>query len=1628
MFSLAEMDTARPIIYGFKEMLLTGDYNICIEYIKRQDQLEQILISNFDRSKRVREIMRQIKPLEKENTEHYILFNMLMIRHDEYCYQPWIEMYEAFREGSLLHSFECLLIYHNLRNKEFSRLEAEDLKVDLFRKWEKLKDLCIKNKLWIEAFYATFQQASISDEYLINYITLIDYNIEKLNSTPALQHLEKDRFVVESKSFLEKRIGNKKFGNWIQAILYELDGELDKSIDCRVKDYRKHKNPMILIRKLYSIKEFDRLQAFLEEELETEPQNSEIAKSLKRLEILKIASALEDEETARALEEAVFKGSEVPSGEKLNELCSSLNKPEMRESGVQIFNLFQQLFPLDHEVCKYYGKILEADGKIEEAFKAYDLMLMSAFDERRAIADIRIVAISALINECHEYALKVFSKLDEMVELQEEIDMLKKSGKRYGLNDLHKLYIQVKAELSALISLYGKVTEAQNGEDQILKQSFKSICAKAEEYDCLGIADELLDEKHSKLLDFEEVRTILNITANFSKKDFPLKFYIIDRFIKCIEKGCGGYERILNVASCVERALSTALSFVYDNKASTFPYVKEAIGKLSSYNEVNATLNACIDLLHDSKDHKERKFVMLLMTSLFNCSRNIKSIYESNYDKEQNKKLIIELSKIYVEDLKKNTYFHMKLGFDLLGCFYAEEARSYFGYAMNNLSEEEKGESTSILMYHVCDLLMKMERGMNIDPADYDKKSFFAKALLSIVQKTEYSGYVSKYLSCNEDDKDSTVVIIHAYKAALNGDYDKARSMLKSLRDEYEIYEACEIQISSLSVKKNHSTGEAVKADNIELQDSVKKEGAAAKDESAEMRFVNEFLKIFDNMDNAEDVIEELPRFAPVLAEALSGCEIADKDLEGQYKVWAGVVDRYVGNVEALSIPELSRRSDASLKAAAAARILGMYNEFFKYLAEYCETELERSTRGQKIFNSQVALAYESHLIWYAKYRCLIDKSSKKLNSYHMAFFKAHTLIDDFSALLQNIQYGKRINLLFSRLGYRFFTVYQEEYRDKKEGILNCFYLFAAAIEKYANAENSNEKRIYIDDAVNQIKKMDEIAEQQFYKRDKYDINAFTNNLLFACNEEIKKLENKPVIKVTFLNRQDIHTKGIDNGTQQDKLQSSFHFLAANEGKAKADEFVCTFKILKDNKLLGTPYVQEKQTLREGEKLAVGFKYIFEEEGDFGISVETSFSDGEFQTFNYCIEVKSQEFVFQRISENTYPTAPIDDERKFFGRKAILNRIKDCLYDDGDRTTFLIYGLRRVGKTSLLNHVESIMKDKFYPIQCDCQNVFDADNTGQLIYQLFVENIVYGLSDDYGIDIEMPSEEAFEASPLRQLKRFFMNVERNIGDKSLLLLIDEFDEVVKKVEDGIYSDELFDFIRTKMQHSNKTRFIIAGGEYLLNIMKKKALKISDTAKPLEVGFLEPDEAREMVEKPLGLKGIKCLPGAVERFLMITCRHPYFLTAVGNGVVELLNREKERYVVYPDDVEAVSEKLIDMTQKSMYEHFWNSLDSGYKKLVVAIIAEQSQAYDDYIDIDRLYDRMKELHSAGGISGLYKDKVRAIVNELIAGRILSNENKDDLAVCIAVEQLRRWTRRWKNADEVLNEIQGGTGVYV
>ena len=88
-----------------------------------------------------------------------------------------------------------------------------------------------------------------------------------------------------------------------------------------------------------------------------------------------------------------------------------------------------------------------------------------------------------------------------------------------------------------------------------------------EDYDC-QVLEDLMEEEYEELVQNEEISILINTTAHFSNKVFPMKFYIINNFIECLEKDCQKLQRILAIAEAIDTSLYAAFVFACGKQMS----------------------------------------------------------------------------------------------------------------------------------------------------------------------------------------------------------------------------------------------------------------------------------------------------------------------------------------------------------------------------------------------------------------------------------------------------------------------------------------------------------------------------------------------------------------------------------------------------------------------------------------------------------------------------------------------------------------------------------------------------------------------------------------------------------------------------------------------------------------------------------------------------------------------------------------------------------------------------------------------------------------------------------------------------------------------------------------------------
>ena len=198
---------------------------------------------------------------------------------------------------------------------------------------------------------------------------------------------------------------------------------------------------------------------------------------------------------------------------------------------------------------------------------------------------------------------------------------------------------------------------------------------------------------------------------------------------------------------------------------------------------------------------------------------------------------------------------------------------------------------------------------------------------------------------------------------------------------------------------------------------------------------------------------------------------------------------------------------------------------------------------------------------------------------------------------------------------------------------------------------------------------------------------------------------------------------------------------------------------------------------------------------------------------------------------------PVGGSTSFFGRKRILDKVLQILKRPADNT-ILLYGLRRIGKTSILQQLTSWLNTRgcFYPVYFDLQDKA-ASTTEEVIGDLaFTIATSFGESlSDFGID----PKKHFKETWLPDL------IKRRTQEGPLVLLFDEFDVLTApKANQAIKS--FFPFLRSLLESDpTNLKFVFVIGRNLVDL-DNILHSIFKSAQTLRVSLLERKDATELI--------------------------------------------------------------------------------------------------------------------------------------------------------------------------------------
>ena len=355
-------------------------------------------------------------------------------------------------------------------------------------------------------------------------------------------------------------------------------------------------------------------------------------------------------------------------------------------------------------------------------------------------------------------------------------------------------------------------------------------------------------------------------------------------------------------------------------------------------------------------------------------------------------------------------------------------------------------------------------------------------------------------------------------------------------------------------------------------------------------------------------------------------------------------------------------------------------------------------------------------------------------------------------------------------------------------------------------------------------------------------------------------------------------------------------------------------------------------------------------------------------------------------------------ESLYVGREDVFLWIEENLLGKTQPHTLILYGQRRMGKTSTLYQLVGGRRGQtireypghpIYPVYVDLQR-FAGCNTPE-----FFERLSQLIARDLGRrgvgvapaavpangagDPSASSGQALSASDFSAAQRFdtFLDqVENALPDRGLLVLIvDELEQLQDSVQRGRLSQDIFPYLRSLMQHRARLTFILAGTNQLLEEYWSIIFHVGLSR---EILPLSREETENLIREPVAPM-IQYDELAIDQIWLATRGHPYFSQLICHRLISATNLEGRRNkVITIADVRDTISRIV-AEDDSHLQHLWN--ESGREEqIVLGALAGAQQPGEESISRIELLARLREVGALQQASLLTEDGMNQALKQL------------------------------------------------
>jgi len=372
------------------------------------------------------------------------------------------------------------------------------------------------------------------------------------------------------------------------------------------------------------------------------------------------------------------------------------------------------------------------------------------------------------------------------------------------------------------------------------------------------------------------------------------------------------------------------------------------------------------------------------------------------------------------------------------------------------------------------------------------------------------------------------------------------------------------------------------------------------------------------------------------------------------------------------------------------------------------------------------------------------------------------------------------------------------------------------------------------------------------------------------------------------------------------------------------------------------------------------------------------------------------------IQRNPYIIGvPINEPEKFFGRESLFDFIEDNLSQNVK--VILLHGQRRIGKSSVLRQIPNKVDNNefvFVPFDLQCHS---QSTLSSILHDLAQEIVQHLQLED---TVQLPDFTALQAEPDLFYSDFLPSVYQAIGERKLVLLLDEFD-VAENQENNILNKGagFFEYLRLLTSNQERLFIIPVVGRHVDELTN--LLSLFGRAPYQEISFLDDTSAKRLIRNPA--QGILTYEEeAIQEIRKLSAGHPYFTQVICSCLFTQANLNNN-WTVTCADVKSIVDRAIESSQGGL-AWFWDGLSIPEKAILSAVAEAQKKAIEANEDVPE--NPLNILKKYGVIR---TDSLVDARNQLAERRWLDNRTKR----MVNVELVRRWL---VDNHQLQNEMRG------